>query len=357
MLAAAGAVGNLTNDVDEPDRPPRGAHLVAAVIVLLVLVTTLIVYKWGSAYAAVRTAQASGTLVKPVARLANGDLFAATLLYGKTIWIALLFGILIAAAVRAFVSPSWFWAALGTRRTRQHIMGAVAGSPLMLCSCCVAPIFTSVYRRSSRLGPSLAFMLASPGLNVAAIALTFLLFPQSIAMARVALSLLAVLGLTALIGRTFGQPATGASARSMGFPHNTSDPAQISARALASRYLSSVLHVTVVTVPLIVAGVVLSNLILPAALNVGRLGGLFAVAAVSAIALPIALPTFFEIPLALMLLGSGAPSGAAVALLVAGPIINLPSLFVLGAETRPRVAVSLAVGIAAIAFVGGALLG
>jgi len=49
----------------------------------------------------------------------------------------------------------------------------LAGAPLMLCSCCVAPIFTGVYERSARLGPSLGLMLAAPALNPAALILTF----------------------------------------------------------------------------------------------------------------------------------------------------------------------------------------
>jgi len=65
---------------------------------------------------------------------------------------------------------------------------------------------------------------------------------------------------------------------------------------------------------------------------------------VAAIAVLVALPTFFEIPLAMVLLNLGAP-GAAAAMLFAGPIVNLPSLFVLARETHARLAVSLAAGI------------
>jgi uncharacterized membrane protein YraQ (UPF0718 family) len=110
------------------------------------------------------------------------------------------------------------------------------------------------------------------------------------------------------------------------------------------RFARSLGSLTLTTVPLIAAGVVLSSLVVPAAVSLSSGGAALAVVFVAAIAVLVALPTFFEIPLAMILLNLGAP-GAAVAMLFAGPIINLPSLFVLARETHPNLAVSLAAGI------------
>src|SRR6185295_4665881 len=95
--------------------------------------------------------------------------------YFLVIWPALVFGILIAAAVRAFVSPQWIGRLLGERSMKTQIAAGLAGAPLMLCSCCIAPVFTSVAERSARVGPALGLMLASPSLNPAALTLTFML--------------------------------------------------------------------------------------------------------------------------------------------------------------------------------------
>jgi uncharacterized membrane protein YraQ (UPF0718 family) len=110
------------------------------------------------------------------------------------------------------------------------------------------------------------------------------------------------------------------------------------------RFARSLGSLTVTTIPLIAAGVVLSSLIVPAAASLSIGGAALAVVFVGTVAVLIALPTFFEIPLAMLLVSLGAP-GAAATMLVAGPIINLPSLFVLARETHPRLAVSLAAGI------------
>jgi len=68
------------------------------------------------------------------------------------------------------------------------------------------------------------------------------------------------------------------------------------------------------------------------------------------------MPTFFEIPLALVMLSAGAPAGAGVAMLIAGPAINLPSLFTIARSTNWRVAAAVALTIFAVAVAGGLLV-
>src|SRR5262249_22999863 len=82
---------------------------------------------------------------------------------------------------------------LGSGRIRSQLAAGLAGAPLMLCSCCVAPVFSGLYERSSRLGPSLGVMLASPALNPAALILTFMLFDYRIATTRLVISACVVL--------------------------------------------------------------------------------------------------------------------------------------------------------------------
>jgi uncharacterized membrane protein YraQ (UPF0718 family) len=74
------------------------------------------------------------------------------------------------------------------------------------------------------------------------------------------------------------------------------------------------------------------------------------------IAVPLALPTFLEIPLALGLLAAGFPPGAAVALLFAGPSVNLPSLWSVAKVSGARVAVAVAGLIWILAVTAGLLI-
>jgi len=334
--------------------------MVAGLIVLLVALSGLFLYKWGGAFATVRAVEASGRWLKPTDSLTAAGALVGTLNYFAIIWPALAFGILIGAAVRAFISPRWVARLLGSQRaSKRQLAGALAGAPLMLCSCCITPIYSSVRERGAPLGSALALMLGSPGLNIAALILTFLLFAPHIAAARVVLTLLAVLGLTALVGKAF-EGRVGAASLTNPAESKTS---HVSIQDVTSwregirRFAGSLVHITLVTVPFIAVGVLLSSLILPSLGSITGLAAVLTIGTVAAVAVFIALPTFFEIPLALLLLRVGAPEGAALALLFAGPIINLPSLLVLAkdGETR-RMAAALALGIFALAFCGGLLL-
>ena len=328
----------------------RSSYLVAGFVVLLVVLCGLFYYKWGGAIRTVSGVREIGRWAGTADGLTTGGVLRETLFYFRRIWIALVYGLLIGAAVRAFVSPRRVAALLSWGgAVRRQVVAGLAGTPLMLCSCCITPIFQSVYERGARLGSALAVMLASPGLNPAALLLTAILFPPSLAVVRITAALMAVFGLAPLIERTVGEGLTVADGR---FAPLAADDAPRSLREMLARFAGALGYLTVRTVPLVFAGVLLSSLMLPAALKVSTGGTLLVVALVAAVAVLVALPTFFEIPLAMLFLGLGSP-GAAAAMLVAGPIVNLPSLLVLARETRPKVAVAVALGVWVLAVAAG----
>lgn len=269
--------------------------------------------------------------------------------YLALVWPALVFGILISAAVRTFVSPNALASLLGHRRLRAQLIAGAAGAPLMLCSCCVAPIFASVYERTRQLGPSLGVMLAAPSLNPAAIALTFMFFAPRIAWTRVVLALAAVFIGSALVAKFVRVPP--AAVPSLASSGNEDAP-------LVPKFLRSCIHVTVRTVPFIVLGLVTALAIADRfPLQNATTSTVSAVAFVALIATPLALPTFFEVPLALALLGAGVPSGAAISVLFAGPAVNLASLLTIGHASSWKVSLVTATLVWTLAVVGGLIAG
>lgn len=215
----------------------------------------------------------------------------------------------------------------------------------MLCSCCVAPVFSGMYERSSKLAPSLALMLAAPALNPAALILTFMLFGYRVAATRVIIAACAVFLTGVVIERLVHVK-----------PIECAPLDQEDGRSLLLRFITSCAHVAIRTLPLIVAGVLVSMAIalwLPVGALASSRGQLLATIIVALIALPLAMPTFFEIPLALLLLSAGAPIGAAAALMIAGPAINLPSLFTIARSTNWKVAGAVAFSIFVFAVLAG----
>jgi uncharacterized protein len=321
----------------------------------LLIIGALIAYKSSAALSVIGGVSASGAFtprgdVIPLVGESSASVLTRTLNYFLVIWPALLFGILISGTVTTFVSPRWLVRALGKGSLRGQLIAGAAGAPLMLCSCCVAPIFKGVYERSARLGPSLGLMLAAPALNPAALILTFMLFDYKIAGIRAGASIAAVLFTGMMADKMFGE---------MRVPCEVDDFSQnLSGRSYLLRFLRSCLQVALRLVPIIVIGVLISMVIaqwLPASAFASSNAKLMAVIFVATLAVPLALPTFFEIPLAFVLLAAGAPVGAALALLIAGPAINLPSLLTIMRATSWKVAAMVAASVWAIAVASGIL--
>ena len=321
----------------------------------LLIIGALIVYKSSAAVAVIGKVSATGAFtprgnVIPLVGSSGAGILTRTLNYFLVIWPALLFGILISGAVTTFVSPRWLVRALGRGSLRGQLIAGAAGAPLMLCSCCVAPIFKGVYERSARLGPSLGLMLAAPALNPAALILTFMLFGYTIAGMRLTASIVAVLVIGIVADKIFGRVRV---------PCEIDDTAQIlSGRSHLLRFLQSCFQVALRLIPVIVIGVLISMVTaqwLPASAFTSPAARPLAVLAVATFAIPLALPTFFEIPLAFVLLSSGAPIGAALALLIAGPAINLPSLLTITKSTSWKIATVVAASVWVIAVASGLL--
>jgi uncharacterized membrane protein YraQ (UPF0718 family) len=321
----------------------------------LLIIGALIAYKSSAAVAVIGKVSATGSFtprsnVIPLIGGPGASVLTRTLNYFLIIWPALAFGILISGAVTTFVSPRWLTRALGKGSLRGQIIAGAAGAPLMLCSCCVAPIFKGVYERSARLGPSLGLMLAAPALNPAALILTFLLFDFKIATTRVAASVAAVLFTGMIADKLFGGTSV---------PCEIEDMSQsASVGSLLMRFVRSCVQVALRLIPIIVIGVLVSMIIaqwLPAGAFASANAKFMVVIVVATLAVPLALPTFFEIPLALVLIAAGAPVGAALALLIAGPAVNLPSLLTIMRSTSWKVSAVVAASVWVIAVASGIL--
>jgi uncharacterized protein len=338
----------------EPGKEKSTAMNVAA-LGLVVLVLGLGYFKWGASWLAVSGAHTTHTFDIKTAPYVSTGMIGGTIAYFKKVWIALTFGVLLGGTLRVAITPSKVAEWLGGKGARSMLQGALAGAPLFLCSCCVTPIFSGLHKRGARLGPNLAVMFAAPALNVAALAVTLFVFPTKLGILRIASALVIVFGLAPLVGRAFE-----AQRRAAGLSETCAiaeEPEVLTLKTLPLRWVKSVGYIALMTLPIVVFGVLLSTLLLPYMQSLSQQSMVLAVVVTALIGAMVALPTFLEIPLALSLLAAGAPAGAAMALLIAGPVINLPSLLVLAREVSPRAAISVFVGVWCIASFCGLIVG
>jgi uncharacterized protein len=332
------------------------AQIIVQFLVLGALVLLLMNYKGTGGLNKIRQTQANGSLklpaLQPASNSSGATSFRDAAAYLKIVWPALLFGVLISAAVRTSISRTPLQSIFGRGAVRDQITGAVAGMPLMLCSCCVAPIFPSIYQKTRRIGPALALALAAPSLNPVALTLSFMLFPWRVAGGRLAMALTLVL---------IGSASVAGLTRSVRVPINVEEPGHDTKwRALLLSYMNSLGYVALRTVPLVVVAIWASMWVmrrLPLnTLGVTASTHVFGIAIIALIAVLLTLPSLFEIPLALSIIAAGGPVGAAAAVLFAGPAINLPSLVVIGRHSNWKVSAALAGLVWGIAIAGGLLI-
>ncbi len=94
----------------------------------------------------------------------------------------------IAGAISAFVSQASVMKYLGTRAHKVLAYGvaSVSGSVLAVCSCTVLPLFAGIWKRGAGLGPAVAFLYSGPAINVLAIILTARVLGLELGVARAA---------------------------------------------------------------------------------------------------------------------------------------------------------------------------
>lgn len=77
----------------------------------------------------------------------------------------------IAGAIGVFVSQASVIKYFGAqaRKTLSYCVASVSGTVLAVCSCTVLPLFSGIYHRGAGIGPATAFLYSGPAINVLAI--------------------------------------------------------------------------------------------------------------------------------------------------------------------------------------------
>ncbi len=81
---------------------------------------------------------------------------------------------LLGGAIATFVPPTAVLRYLGARtnQVRAYLVAAGSGVVLSLCSCNIIPLFVSIYRRGAGIGPAFTLLFAGPAINVVAMIFT-----------------------------------------------------------------------------------------------------------------------------------------------------------------------------------------
>lgn len=320
-----------------------------AIGILVLIFGVIIVYEWGGTLAGVKTTMNENKVI--TAKLLEENkipvhtfILYTIVDYAKHSWLCLFLAFIAAGALQEFAPRDKVIKLMGSGRGPVPYIVAGAGGPLLsMCSCSIIPLFGGLYKRGAGLGPAVTFLLAAPAFNPAAILLTLGLLGWKFAMARVVVAVTAGILVGYITDRIFKNSlpppepvhidteANGIQQESQGFT-----------KRLMNMFLYSWEFVKMV-LPLILLGVICAGLVkvfLPPAVIVKYLGnGILPIMLSSAIGVFMYTPTLVEVPLVRGLLESGMGTGAALAFLLTGPALSLPSILGVCKIVKARVPV------------------
>lgn len=351
-------------------QPPRRALIAGTLVFTAVAVAALTWAKWSpywnKLFIVATTHTLGPSIVTGKSATPPAPSWAAavsyTFDYGRSIWIALVAGLLIAASVEAFLPQRRLLALF--QHEKGDVAGAVAGGllamPSMMCTCCAAPLAVSVRRQGVSIASTLAYWVGNPTLNPAALAFMAIVLPWQFVTVRLILGVVLVFGVTMLVGRWSGVRRGGDDTV---MPVGTEDAATAVVPTTVTdagrRFLSALARLSITLLPEYLVVVLLlggmRGWLFPAGHDVAT-WGILAVILFAVVGTLFVIPTAAEIPIIQGLLMAGAGTGVAGALLITLPAISLPSMVMVGGALPRRVIGAMAASVTALGLVSAALL-
>ena len=281
----------------------------------------------------------------------------------------------IAGAIASFVSQAAILKYFGpqARKITSYSVAAVSGTVLAVCSCTVLPLFAGIYKRGAGLGPAIAFLFSGPAINVLAIVYSAKLLGYDIGLARAiaAIAFSVIIGL--IMAFIYRKEKSRFDARA--FAMLTADPPgkgiwlqvlfigtlvailvvtaskiwiatgillavlgvilwRWFSRAEIVEWLKETLHFTRLIIPWLLVGVFVAGIltvVIPQSFVVQFVGGntFLGNFIASLFGALMYFATLTEVPFIRAFMDLGMGKGPALALLLAGPALSLPSMLVL----------------------------
>ena len=330
---------------------------------LLLMLAIASVFWIDSRYPALMKRYHAGTQVKASGALTFGTVYAvdrsmplATRVWRTTInWldanrIGMTFSFLFGPAALTFL------ATLRRRRFKSRMLntlfGALAGMPLAVCTNCIAPIARGLFASGMSTESVLAAMFASPALNVVVLAMTFALFPASVALLKLATVLFLILVFAPLAASRL-RPEAAIIPCPIDIP--VSETWSQAFAGVSRSYAKSFWYVCRIALPFMLLAAVLGALVieaLPAQALIMPVtfSGIVLVALIAAF-LPV--PMAFDVAIAYVAWTHGVPLPYVVTVLCTLGIISVFSLSIVGKSISWKVAAAAYATVAILGTIAG----
>ena len=264
--------------------------------------------------------------------------------YIKSIWQALVLGLLLGSGIKALVPSAWMSHALGKMGFRNIAIGSLAGLPSMMCTCCAAPVAVGMRQSRASTGSVVAWWLSNPVLNPATLIFMGFVLGWKWSIFRAALGVLMVIGI-ALLAERVGEKTV--SSGPIIPPENENG-------SFMSRWIREFAALSIGLVPEYFALVLLLGAARAWLFPVlGAHDSVLWIAAMSLAGTLFVIPTAGEIPIVQGMFALGLGAGPAAALIMTLPAVSLPSLAMLGRVLDLKTRFLIGAGVAASGIAAG----
>lgn len=265
---------------------------------------------------------------------------------------ALLIAYLAVGLAQGFVPQGFVRRATSGRPLGEALRGMAIGLPLPVCSCGVVPMYRDLVRQGASMAAGIAFLIATPELEFAAVLLTWQLLGAELAIARVAAAALLAIVVAVVLAR-IAQRRSAATAEHL---ENVLPPPPIGLGArLRTTVRAGFGEAVDETAAWILLGLGLAAFLTPL-LDPGALAGFpswLGVPVAALIGMPLYVCASGSTPLAAVLVAKGLSPGAAIAFLLTGPATNVTTFGVLARLHDRRIAIAFA----ALTLLGASIAG
>ncbi|XPO22503.1 efflux transporter SaoE [Phosphitispora sp. TUW77] len=255
---------------------------------------------------------------------------ALQILNDGSVW--LVFSFALAGILHVVLKPEKFQRMLGNKKLSSILKANFSGMLLPLCSCGSIPLGLGMYYSGAYLGPTLAFMAASPIVNPAAILMSFGLLGPQISTIYIATGFVVPV-LVGLVGNAVGGPelqVPGLTENSSCVELESEDDVTFGQKLLSGMQWGF-MDLGVMVSKYIIIGVFLAGIIIavvPQTYIQQYLGnpGMVSLAGIAALGAIMYVCAVGHIPFIAALVAAGAAPGVAVTFLMVGAATNIPEL-------------------------------
>lgn len=279
--------------------------------------------------------------------------------YGLAIWKALVAAVLISAAIQALVPRTWLRRLLGRRRPAgAAVVGGLMSTPSMMCTCCAAPVASTLRRDGVPTAAAVAYWLGNPLLNPAVIVFLAFVAPWQWTVTRLAIGALLVVVGSTVVARIADRGTSADAAALLTADVEAPDGQDWWAQS-PDRFARALLRLVVTVLPEYLVMVLLVGAFRGWLFPLGSdalHSGLLVILVAAIVGTLVVIPTAGEIPIIQGLAVAGLSMGAVGALLVTLPAVSVPAMTMVGRAFGWRATLATA-GVVAIGGVAaGALL-